>query len=165
MHSITLPNRHDRDTFRCSRQLANNQVLQWEGYVWNQESCMTTSGIHLMTTFKHRIVSEQQLVNQNFAPSSRGKQYYSFPRDNITAGWKRYKFISIEKSLIKYRVVVSNFVLKDIFLLKWGGFERKNIHIHTCGRKLIFVYRMKTPLINIPEFNGQALEETKPTKC
>ena len=130
MHSITLPNRHDRDTFRCSRQLADNQVLQWKGYVWNQESCITTSGIHLMTIFKHRIVSEQHLVNQNFAPSSRGKQYYSFPRDNITPGWKRYKFISHRKISNKIQGCGFEFRIERHFAVIMGWFRKKKTYTH-----------------------------------
>ena len=43
---------------------------------------------------------------------------------------KGINLFPIEKSLIKYRVVGSNFVLKDILLLKWGGFERKKTYTH-----------------------------------
>ena len=105
--SITFPNPHDRDTsglhnddvtwpFQftgCSLQLDDSQVLQWEGYIPNQEARIATSGIHLMTILKHRIDSEQHLVTQHFALSSGGRQYYFFPSDNITAGWNRDEFI------------------------------------------------------------------------
>ena len=90
--SIPFPNPHDRDTsglhnddvtwpFQftgCSRQLDDNQVLQWEGYIPNQDARIAISGIHLMTILKHRIDSEQHLVTQHFALSSGGRQYYFF---------------------------------------------------------------------------------------
>ena len=140
LHSITFPNRHDRDTSRlhnddvtwpfqftgCSRQLDDNQVLQWEGYILNQEARIATSGIYLMTILKHRIDSEQHLVNQNFASSSRGRQYYSFPSDNITAGWDRNEFILHCKSYNQIQACGLEFRIEKHFSVKMGWFEIKN---------------------------------------
>ena len=133
-HSITFPNPHDRDTsglhnddvtwpFQftgCSRQLDDNQVLQWEGYIPNQEARIATSGIHLMTILKHRIDSEQHLVNQNFAPSSRGRQYYSFPSDTITARWNRDEFILHCKSYNQMKACGLEFRIEEHFAVKMG---------------------------------------------
>ena len=99
----------------CSLQLDDSQVLQWEGYIPNQEARIATSGIHLMTILKHRIDSEQHLVTQHFALSSGGRQYYFFPSDNITAGWNRDEFILHCKSYNQIQACGLEFRIEKTF--------------------------------------------------
>lgn len=117
--SIPFPNPYDRDTsglhnddvtwpFQftwCSRQLDDNQVLQWEGYIPNQEARIATSGIHLMTILKHRIDSEQHLVTQHFALSSGGRQYYFFQVIILLPDGIGMNLFSTVKAITKYRLV------------------------------------------------------------
>ena len=117
--SIPFPNPYDRDTsglhnddvtwpFQftgCSRQLDDNQVLQWEGYIPNQEARIATSGIHLMTILKHRIDSEQHLVTQHFALSSGGRQYYFFQVIILLPDGIGMNLYSTVKAITKYRLV------------------------------------------------------------
>ena len=117
--SIPFPNPYDRDTsglrnddvtwpFQftwCSRQLDDNQVLQWEGYIPNQEARIATSGIHLMTILKHRIDSEQHLVTQHFALSSGGRQYYFFKVIILLPDGIGMNLFSTVKAITKYRLV------------------------------------------------------------
>ena len=117
--SSPFPNPYDRDTsglhnddvtwpFQftwCSRQLDDNQVLQWEGYIPNQEARIATSGIHLMTILKHRIDSEQHLVTQHFALSSGGRQYYFFKVIILLPDGIGMNLFSTVKAITKYRLV------------------------------------------------------------
>ena len=117
--SIPFPNPYDRDTsglhnddvtwpfqfIWCSRQLDDNQVLQWEGYIPNQEARIATSGIHLMTILKHRIDSEQHLVTQHFALSSGGRQYYFFQVIILLPDGIGMNLFSTVKAITKYRLV------------------------------------------------------------
>lgn len=117
--SSPFPNPYDRDTsglhnddvtwpFQftwCSRQLDDNQVLQWEGYIPNQEARIATSGIHLMTILKHRIDSEQHLVTQHFALSSGGRQYYFFQVIILLPNGIGMNLFSTVKAITKYRLV------------------------------------------------------------
>ena len=89
----------------CSRQLDDNQVLQWEGYIPNQEARIATSGIHLMTILKHRIDSEQHLVTQHFALSSGGRQYYFFQVIILLPNGIGMNLFSTVKAITKYRLV------------------------------------------------------------
>lgn len=117
--SIPFPNPYDRDTSglhnddvtwpfqftRCSRQLDDDQVLQWEGYIPNQEARIATSGIHLMTILKHRIDSEQHLVTQHFALSSGARQYYFFQVILLLPDGIGMNLFSTVKAITKYRLV------------------------------------------------------------
>lgn len=117
--SIPFPNPYDRDTsglhnddvtwpFQftwCSRQLDDDQVLQWEGYIPNQEARIATSGIHLMTILKHRIDSEQHLVTQHFALSSGARQYYFFQVILLLPDGIGMNLFSTVKAITKYRLV------------------------------------------------------------
>ena len=81
-----------------------------------------------MAILKHRIDSEQHLINHNFGPVNywKKKQYYSYPADNISAEWDGNDFLLHRKGSGQVRVCEWDFRIENDFAVKMGWFTKKS---------------------------------------